>query len=71
MSPEGEVRSWWNGLDVWERWRVGCLQYWSDDPTERAGWAEYWDWSADWDFLVPMGQQMRVHMYFDELSSAR
>ena len=57
MAPESEVAAWWNSLSEAEQMRVArtvCGRIW-----------DTYEWGA-WDDLSPFGQQMRIHMFYDD-----
>ena len=60
MSPESEVRAWWNSLASTERREIGEGPY-------SVGWEDQFDWTVSWDLLAPVGQQLRVHMWYDDV----
>ncbi len=65
-SSESEVSTWWDGLSVERRVEIGSKLYGNrEEPGSVEYWAEYWDWRLCWGELVPIGQQMRVHMWYD------
>jgi hypothetical protein len=66
MSTELEVASWWDSLEEQARLAIGATLYGNpEEPGAVEYWLEYWDWAQRWEDLAPVGQQMRLHMYFD------
>jgi hypothetical protein len=56
-APETEVAAWWDNLSDAERARIGDLVYGKFYPPAA--------WQRRWDELLPMGQQMHLHMHYD------
>lgn len=61
-SPEREVARWWDGLALADREVIARQIY-------GKMWNE-WEWDCPWDELVPIGQQMRLHMHYDRSREA-
>lgn len=58
MTPKDVVRKWWNGLTLEQRRAEARNLLGYDDP---------WDpWDVEWEDLSPIGQQMKIHMLYDE-----
>ena len=59
MSPERAVAAWWDQLDLKTRLNIAqgiCPGVWHK-----------YDWDCCWEELSAIGQQMRLHMRFDEI----
>jgi hypothetical protein len=66
ISPEAGVSTWWDGLSIEKRREIGSKLYGDrDDADSVKYWSDYWDWSLPWKELVPLGQQMRIHIWYD------
>jgi hypothetical protein len=61
MFPERVVALWWNRLTNAQRDALGRKVYSGSEI-----WADY-RWRCVWDDLAPLGQQMRLHMYYDAM----
>jgi hypothetical protein len=59
-SPEAEVAAWWNRLERRERVAIGMTLYMDAEL------AATFDWSSPWEHLCAVGQQMRIHMWYDD-----
>lgn len=60
MSPESAVKTWWNALTPTQRREEASNLLDVKDLQH-----EWDDWSVPWNELLPIGQQMKLHMYFD------
>jgi len=56
MNQETNTRDWWNALTPEQRRAEAVHLLGAPDPSD--------PWTAQWDLLSPIYQQMRLRMYF-------
>lgn len=57
MAPESEVATWWNALSSEKKLEEAQRCYPDIWDT--------WEWDRNWCELLPVGQQMHLHMQYD------